>query len=441
MISCYNPTVVDCKHDDPLKIKVLEEKHPTCQESGLTQGIQCTACGTMTLPQIIVPTINCIESDWIIDKEPTVTECGLKHIECTMCGKIIKEEIIFNNQPSDNLEYALLNDGTYQVIGIGECADDIVVIPEEYNGVVVTSIGRFAFKKCTSIVGVYIPDSVIHIDSYAFEDCSSLRDIRLPNSEFTLGIGAFEDCDSLHFNEYLDSYYLGNEVNSCLVLMKLKDKNISTYAIPEDTRAIYYETADKVFNDCTMLESIYIPKSITSGLECMFYGCTSLLNIEVDEDNAYYKSIDGNLYTKDGKTLLQYAVAKTDKTFTVIEGVEYISVYAFQKSNYLESVSIPNTVQEIGDGAFWDCISLQSIVIPDSVRYVGTFAFSGCVSLVSADISDNISIIHGTFSYCSSLQSIKIPSSVTFISEGAFKECISLSSARLRPFCCRSQDP
>ncbi|MBE6537805.1 MAG: leucine-rich repeat domain-containing protein, partial [Ruminococcaceae bacterium] len=83
-------------------------------------------------------------------------------------------------------------------------------------------------------------------------------------------------------------------------------------------------------------------------------------SIEVDENNQYYKDIDGNLYSKDGKKLIQYAIGKTDTSFT-----------------------IPNSVTCIGDYAFYYCTSLTSVTIPDSVTSIGSCAFSGCNRLTS----------------------------------------------------------
>ena len=90
----------------------------------------------------------------------------------------------------------------------------------------------------------------------------------------------------------------------------------------------------------------------------MFFGSESLTSIEVSENNTAYCDIDGNLYTKDKKTLIQYAIGKKDTSFT-----------------------IPNSVTTIGDYAFWNCDSLTSVVIPDSVTYIGRYAFSNCDSL------------------------------------------------------------
>ncbi|MBE6206922.1 MAG: leucine-rich repeat domain-containing protein [Rikenellaceae bacterium] len=90
---------------------------------------------------------------------------------------------------------------------------------------------------------------------------------------------------------------------------------------------------------------------------------------------------------------------------------------------------IPNSVTEIGTSAFRDCTSLTSITIPDSVTSIGDSAFNGCTSLTCITIPDSVTEI-GTSAFrdCTSLTSITIPDSVTSIGKGAFYGCTSLTS-------------
>lgn len=84
----------NCEHNNPDKIIVLDAKNPTCQETGLTEGKQCTNCGTILVPQNIIGTVECNESDWVIDLDPTFTEDGSKHTYCTVCNTVIRTESI-----------------------------------------------------------------------------------------------------------------------------------------------------------------------------------------------------------------------------------------------------------------------------------------------------------------------------------------------------------
>ncbi len=186
---------------------------------------------------------------------------------------------------------------------------------------------------------------------------------------------------------------------------------------------------DYAFYDCDSLQSVVIGNSVTSIGDFAFYLCTSLQSIEVAEENTNYKDIDGNLYTKDGKTLIQYAIGKTATTFTIPDGVEIIGNYAFYYCDSLQSVVIPDSVTSIGDRAFYRCTSLQSVVIGNGVTSIGNYAFYSCDSLQSVEIPDSVTSIGDyAFSWCSSLQSVVIGNSVTSIGNYAFSDCYSLQS-------------
>ena len=105
-----------------------------------------------------------------------------------------------------------------------------------------------------------------------------------------------------------------------------------------------------------------------------------------------------------------------DESGTILVRVKDVSV---------KSVTIPNGVKKIGNGAFAYCSGLTSIDIPSSVTSIGGHAFNGCSGLTSIDIPSSVTSIGGwAFSRCSSLTSIDIPCSVTSIGRCAFSGCI-----------------
>ena len=126
-----------------------------------------------------------------------------------------------------------------------------------------------------------------------------------------------------------------------------------------------------------------IPGSVTSIGKSAFSGCFSLTSINVSENNTIYKDIDGNLYTKDGKTLIQYAIGKPATSFAIPSSVTSIGVSAFAYCSRLTSVTIGNGVTSIGSEAFYYCTSLTSVTIPGSVTSIGDYAFYECDSLTS----------------------------------------------------------
>ena len=237
----------------------------------------------------------------------------------------------------------------------------------------VTTIGDGAFFRCNSLTSVTIPGSVTTIERGAFWCCSSLTSVEIPDSVTSIGEAAFYSCDSL------TNVIIGNSVTS-----------IEFYT----------------FYACESLTNIVIGDSVTSIGESALTWCEKLMNITVGENNSNLKSIDGNLYTKDGTTLIQYSIGKTDTSFV-----------------------IPDSVTTIGESAFSWCTSLTSIEIPDRVTSLGNNAFSQCTSLTSIEIPDRVtSIGYNVFGSCSSLTSVEIPDSVTSIGDHAFYDCDSLTS-------------
>ena len=208
-----------------------------------------------------------------------------------------------------------------------------------------------------------------------------------------------------------------------------------------------------VFENCTNLTSIIIPSSV-KYISASFETCTSLTSINVDPDNKHYKSVKGNLYSKNGKTLEQYAIGKKETSFVVPNIVKKIDSNSFNGCTSLTSITIPESVTSIGYFTFENCIGLTSITIPDSVTEVGGYAFGDCTNLTSAIIGNGVVDISTVFSnctnltsvtlgnsltsigshafwYCNSLTNINIPESVTIIDDGAFCNCSSLTSVTI----------
>ena len=186
------------------------------------------------------------------------------------------------------------------------------------------------------------------------------------------------------------------------------------------------------FRGCTSLTSITIPDSVTSIGDYAFYGCRSLTSITVNANNKNYKSVDGNLYSKDGKTLIQYAIGKTNTLFTIPDCVTSINGYAFYGCTKLTSVTIGDSVTSIGDYAFENCYSLTSVDIPVGVTSIDDFAFSYCSKLTSVNIPDSVTSIGDcAFKDCTSLTSITIGNGVTSIGSSAFYGCSSLTSVTI----------
>ncbi|MBR5439415.1 MAG: leucine-rich repeat protein [Clostridia bacterium] len=285
----------------------------------------------------------------------------------------------------------------------------------------VTSIGEMAFCGCASLTSIVIGDGVTSIGNNAFNSCNSLTSIEIPDSVTSIGNKAFYYCYKLvevinkspNITVVKGSSGNGNLGYYALSVSNCNDSYVSRVSIDSNGYVIYNDGVDKIlvgyvgtqtsltlpnnitkinnyaFYNCDSLTSVTIPNSVTSIGYRAFYDCdsltsvtigngvksigdyafnycTSLTNINVDENNTNYKSIDGNLYSKDGKTLIQYAIGKTQTSFTIPNSVTSIGDYAFYYCESLTSITIGNGVTSIGDYAFYYCTSLTSI------KYGGT---------------------------------------------------------------------
>ena len=117
-----------------------------------------------------------------------------------------------------------------------------------------------------------------------------------------------------------------------------------------------------------------------------------------------------------------------EQTFRVTE----IGGGAFKGYDYLEAVTIPNTIKRIGSSAFSSCGSLTSINLPNSVTEIDENAFHGCKSLTSIVIPDSVKVIgQYTFYDCSGLRSVVFPEGLMSIGSYAFMDCINLTAMTL----------
>jgi hypothetical protein len=127
--------------------------------------------------------------------------------------------------------------------------------------------------------------------------------------------------------------------------------------------------SDGMFYGRTDLTAITIPDGVTSISNSAFNGCANMTSITVGADNLYYATQDGILY---------------NKTKTVI---------IFVPRGISGSVTIPDSVTSIAEGAFYDCTGLTSIIIGHGVASIGSNAFGGCTGLTNITIPDNVTSI------------------------------------------------
>ena len=205
------------------------------------------------------------------------------------------------------------------------------------------------------------------------------------------------------------------------------------------------------------LVSVSIPETVTDIGYKAFGHCMNLTDINVADGNENYCSVDGVLFSKDKKMIVSYPAGKTQTAYSIPEGVENISSYAFRDNEYLESITIPDGVTSIGTSAFESCTSLADISFPESVVSVGVDAvyntayfkddsnwvdsvlYVDHVLIMALDsiqgkyeIRDGTKVIVGSaFDDCRGLTEVVIPDSVTTIVPAMFINCTGLQSVTI----------
>ena len=200
------------------------------------------------------------------------------------------------------------------------------------------------------------------------------------------------------------------------------------YVVPSTVTAI----GEWAFQYNTNLTKVSFTASVAETGRDVFFGCTNLKEILVDEGNAVFASSDGILFNRDKTSLLCYPAGREENAYSAPEGVLSIGDGAFTGCG-LTRLVLPDGLTAIGSGAFEECESLTSISIPDSVTVIGDNAFWMCSGLTHVTIPAAVEEIGlSTFFECSSLQSIVIPANVKSLGLYAFSYCTGLKEINFK---------
>ena len=351
----------------------------------------------------------------------------------------------------------------------------------------VTHIGNKSFYKCGSLSSIDFGSGVKNIGNYAFYECSALTNVTLPGSAENIGDAPFNYCNALTSIEVADEnpYFTSeNEVlfnsDKTRLIQYPIGKTDEDYEIPNGVKSI----GDGAFENCTFIKNITFHGGITTIGNCAFMNCNLLKDISLPESltnigeksfyySGYYKNEEnwenGVLYI--GKCLIK-ANQTVNGNYNVKSETKTIAAGAFGERDTLESITIPDSVTNIGSGAFKNCCFLEevyylaskaqwdeinisdinneyllnaTVYFPQEIEgaeYIYTVDEQGNATITAAanftgteiTIPQSIDgypvtkIGEGAFSGCSSLTDITIPAGVTDIGGQAFSGCTALET-------------
>ena len=392
-------------------------------------------------------------------KRPFLLWAALGLVALQACHPEKEEEKIVDFATSGawgNFTWTLENDGTFTFSGEGQWGGEMPWhdLREYIKRVVledgVTTVGSMAFWGCSNLVSVDIPESVTSIGWDVFAECTSLTSVYIPGNVTSIGQNPFWGCsrltaiqvdasnptycsqDGVLFDKSMTNLIafpggwqgaytipggvtsIGNEaIRNCKGLTSvtipegvtsigasafLYDEGLTSVTIPEGVTRIGFNA----FVYCTNLASVTIPESVTSVGGTAFYQ-TALYN-----DGSNWTN--GVLYI--GHCLIKASPEDVAGAYDIVPGTRVIADNAFSGCAKVTSVTIPESVTNIGSSAFNGCTGLTSVDIPGSVASIGSSAFDGCTGLTSVDIPGSVaSIGSDAFADCSQLASIQVDES------------------------------
>jgi hypothetical protein len=281
----------------------------------------------------------------------------------------------------ENFKAGIKNDGTLIIthhLGNGTS----VTVPSEINGKTVTELGNKAFsggnntiirsitlpetlvtignevfKGCSALKNIELPRGLKSVGNYAFQGCSEIDYITIPNTVDKVGDFAFIGCDTAKLDVYCEiptkpsswsGYYASNNTNS----------SGTHFNIWWGTGAVEYSNENYkmgIKNDGTLIITHYLGKESAVEIPTAING----KNVSEIGRYAFYE-------------------CSTVQTISIPNTVTHIREYAFAKCISLTEIKIPTSVVSLGNRVLANCSSLTKVYIPASVTEVGGFLFIGC---------------------------------------------------------------
>ncbi len=257
----------------------------------------------------------------------------------------------------------------------------------------VKEIGENAFLNRDQLTEIIMQEGVTKIADSAFLGCFALEKIAIPETVLTIGSRAFSSC-----------------------------WHLTAISLPDSVQTL----GEGVFDQCEALRTVYLGKGVT-GIGNEPFGFTGVWDgIYVHEDNTAYCSVDGVLYSKDMKTIIQCPKNKAG-AYTIPEGVVTVEDFCFNRCMKLTAITLPESLQYIGMNSFSRCINVTAFDLPQGLKEIGYAAFYGCNGITGFVIPDGVETINASLlDSCENLRYVIIGNGVKEIMLYMVLDCTNL---------------
>ena len=312
-----------------------------------------------------------------------------------------------------------------------------ITVPEGTRAIA----GKCFYQKA-NLVGINLPNTLRGIGPEAFRENPSIVSVTIPESLKYIGVRAFYSCGSLttvNYNAKRSGYFQGFLDYGSPTWAGHNDifcacENLTSFTIGDSVEII----PDGAFNGMQHVSTVFFPQSIRYIGNWSFDGCSSLSSVNIPENVEYLGSAFvscSNLSTVQYNAI-NCSTSYTPFSYTALTNLTIGPNVRVIPQNIFSSCSsisghliIPNSVEAIGSGAFFNCSGITELTIGTSVDSIGSSAFYGMSSLQTVHYNaTNCSVANTGVSSNSNINSFIIGSNVVSLPEGLIMNCPNLTS-------------
>jgi len=396
----------------------------TIEEGVTTIGISafsgCTSLTSVSIPS----TVTQIGEDAFNITSNTLTKATFSSI-AALCG------IDFANVKSNPLYVA-------KHLYVGESEQTAVTLPS------VGTIKPYVFAGASYLKSVIIPGEVKYIGTDAFLNCTAINTVSYSSSEQLttmqyasngvsnplyygatpvvegLALGTLEFATDISNDAFTNAKWL-TEIKVGPNVTSIGDRAFSGCSnlskITFSGTPTLQRIGQEAFRSCSSLREIDLPESLTT-LGTLAFRSTSLTEISIP-----------SACTDIGTSVFEWCTRLTTVNFDSSSGLTTIPNYIFNNCSNLTTVTLPDGIEAIGEGAFKNCSGLAAPPMSKSLITIGKSAFDGCKGFTNLMLSETgqlSEIGESAFNNCSNITMVSLPETIDIINNYAFSGCTSL---------------